>query len=386
MWRFPPAVALLLRRSLASSALLRAPRCLMHALLLEERPTTFMSSVMTVRCHYHCDSADGDEDEAIEPSSQDCSTATASIDSDDSACTAHVEKLCRSGNVPDAVRVLQHLRDEQVHVGLHTFNMLLQHTAEANNFILFSKVFRYLLLSKLAPDLTSYMNVAKALQKLDDCELILKFVREILEITHDREPTVMNRIIFATAKYGHVDKSLIVFEELKKDRSKLDVVTYNTILDMLGKAGRVDQMLHEVRLMEEHGHLPDIVTYNTVINCLRRLGKLDQCKVFAGEMSERGITPDLRTYTALIDSFGRAGHIADALEMFDQMKNSHKPSIYVYRALISNLKKAGRFELAQKLSEEMNSSASDLLGPEEFKQKLKGKRIRNRRDCVSERI
>ncbi|KAL6620433.1 hypothetical protein ACP70R_035572 [Stipagrostis hirtigluma subsp. patula] len=384
MWRFPPAVALLLRRSLASSSsLLPAPRCLMHALLVEEHSTTHMKLTMTLRCHYLCGSADGDEDEAIEPPSRDCSTATASIDLVD---TAYVERLCRSGNLPDAVKVLRHLRYEQAHVGLHTFNMLLQHTAEANNFILFSKVFRYLLVSKLAPDSTSYVNVAKALQKLDDCELILKFVREILEITHDREPTVINRIIFATAKYGHVDKSLIIFEELKKDRSNLDVVTFNTILDMLGKAGRVDQMLHEVRLMEELGHPPDIVTYNTVINCLRRLGKLDQCKVFAGEMSERGITPDLRTYTALIDSFGRAGHITDALEMFDQMKNSHKPSIYVYRALISNLKKAGRFELAQKLSEEMNSSASDLLGPEDLKQKLKGKRIRNRRDCVSERI
>jgi hypothetical protein len=77
--------------------------------------------------------------------------------------------------------------------------MLLQQAAEANSFALFAKVFRYLLLSKLAPDSTSYMNVAKALQKLDGCELILKFVREILEITQDRDPTVMNRIIFATA-------------------------------------------------------------------------------------------------------------------------------------------------------------------------------------------
>ncbi|KAL6841426.1 hypothetical protein ACP4OV_028944 [Aristida adscensionis] len=379
MRRFPPALALLLRpRSLASSSsgLLPAPRCFMDALLLEEHCTAHMRLVMTARCHYQCSSANGSEDENIGSSSLDCSTAVSSTDSDS---TAHVEKLSRSGNLPDAVQALRHLHDEQVQVGLHTFNVLLQHTAEANNFLLFSKVFRYLLLSKLAPDLTSYMNVAKALQKLDDHELILKFVREILEITHDRDPTVMNRIVFATAKYGHIDKSLLIFEELKKDRKSLDVVTFNTVLDVLGKAGRVDQMLNEMRLMEELGHSPDIVTYNTVINCLRRLGRLDQCKIFAGEMSDRGISPDLRTYTALIDSFGRAGHFADALKMFDQMKNSHKPSIYVYRALISDLKKAGQFELAQKLSEEMNSSASDLLGPEDFKKKFKGRRVRNKR-------
>lgn len=92
-------------------------------------------------------------------------------------------------------------------------------------------------------------------------------------------------------------------------------------------------------------------------------------------MVERGIDPDLRTYTALIDIFGRAGHITEALEMFDQMKRSHQPSIYVYRALISDLKKAGQFELAQKLSEEMKTSASELLGPEDFKHKFKGRKI-----------
>uniref|UniRef100_A0A0A9DEX3 Pentatricopeptide repeat-containing protein n=1 Tax=Arundo donax TaxID=35708 RepID=A0A0A9DEX3_ARUDO len=93
-------------------------------------------------------------------------------------------------------------------------------------------------------------------------------------------------------------------------------------------------------------------------------------------MSERGVSPDLRTYTALIDGFGRAGQITDALEMFDQMKKSHKPSIYVYRALINDSKKAGQFEIAKKLSEELSSSASELLGPEDFKQKNKGRKFR----------
>ncbi|RLM97719.1 pentatricopeptide repeat-containing protein [Panicum miliaceum] len=380
MWRLPPAAALLLlRRSLGATARLSAPRCLVRALLHEEQPTVGTNSLMTVRYLQWCCSDNDDDYEAIEAFKHYCSTTASSSASDASASTAYVEKLCKSGNLLDAVRVVRHLRDEQIHVSLHTFNMLLQQAAEANGFALFAKVFRYLLLSKLAPDSTSYMNVAKALQKLDGCELILKFVREILEITQDRDPTVMNRIIFATAKYGDIDKSLIIFEELKKDRTSLDVVTFNTILDMLGKAGRVDQMLHEVKLMEELGHYPDIVTYNTIINCLRRLGRLDLCKRFAGEMLERGVNPDLRTYTALINSFGQAGHITEALEMLDEMKMSHKPSVYVYRALISDLKKAGQFELAQKLSEEMNSSASDLFGPEDFKQKNKGRWFRDKR-------
>nr|CAB3461157.1 unnamed protein product [Digitaria exilis] len=380
MWRLPRAAALLLtRRLLGATARLSAPGCLLRALLHDEQPTARTNPYMTVRHLQWCGSDNDDGEEAVEAFKRDCSTTTSNSASDASASAAYIEKLCRSGNLVDAIRVLRHLHDEQTHVNLDTFNMLLQQAAEANSFGLFAKVFRYLLLSKLAPDSTSYMNVAKALQKLDGCELILQFVREILEITQDRDPTVTNCIIFATAKYGDIDKSLIIFEELKKDQTRLDVVTFNTILDMLGKAGRVDQMLREVKLMEELGHYPDIVTYNTIINCSRRLGRLDLCKRFGGEMLERGIKPDLRTYTSLVDSFGRAGHITEAMEMLDKMKMSHKPSVYVYRALISDVKKAGQFELAQKLSEEMNSSASDLLGPEDFKQKNKGRRFRDKR-------
>ncbi|CAL4901336.1 unnamed protein product [Urochloa decumbens] len=349
--------------------------CLTHALLHEDPHTVGTNSRMMVR--YLSSDNDDNNNEAIEAFKRDCSIADNISSSDATASTAYIEKLSRSGNLADAVRVLRHLHDKQIHVGLDTFNVLLQQAAEANGFALFAKVFRYLLLSKLAPDSTSYMNVAKALQKLDGCELMLKFVREILEITRDRDPTVMNRIIFAMAKYGDIDKSLIIFEELKKDGTSLDVVTFNTILDILGKAGRVDQMLDEVKLMEELGHYPDIVTYNTIINCSRRLGRFDLCRRFAREMLERGVNPDLRTYTALIDSFGRAGHITEALEMFDKMKMSHKPSVYVYRALISDVKRAGQSELAQKLSEEMNSSALDLLGPEDFKQKER--RFRSKR-------
>ncbi|XP_040379730.1 pentatricopeptide repeat-containing protein At1g11900 [Oryza brachyantha] len=384
MRRFPPAAALLLlRRSLAAAAsaeLRSGPRRLVRASFLDESPSIYTSPAMAVQYHQCSSSEDRDDDEVLAAFNRDCCTDSDGGVMDGSACTAYVEKLCRSGNFSVAVRILRHLHDKNIHVGLNTFNMLLEQTGEVN-FILFAKVFRYLLLSKIAPDLTSYKNVAKALQTLDEYELILKFVRQTLEITHDRDPTVMNCIIFAMAKYGHIDKSLIIFKELKKDQRGLDVVTFNTILDMLGKAGRVDQMLHEMTLMDELGHSPDIITYNTVINCLRRLGRLDQCKIFAREMIERGINPDLRTYTALIDIFGRTGDITEALEMFDQMKRSYQPSIYVYRALISNLRKAGQFELAEKLSEEMKSSASELLGPEDFKRKFKGRKInKNKRD------
>ncbi|XP_038980810.1 pentatricopeptide repeat-containing protein At1g11900 isoform X1 [Phoenix dactylifera] len=289
-------------------------------------------------------------------------------------CSIYIERLCRSGKLSDAVCLLRLLHGRQVHLGLNIYNILLSAAGDANNFNIFSEIFKNLLLSSLPPDLTSYVNVAKAFQKVADSGLVLKFVREVSEITIHRDPTVINRMIFVTARSGQINKSMMIFEDLKNLNCKMDKVTFNTVLGILGKAGQVDQMLSVFTSMKDCGHTPDIVTYNTLVNCLRRLGRLDLCRTFAREMVENGIQLDLQTYTALIDGFGRTGHAEDALNIFHEMKKSLHPSIYVYRALINNLKKAGKFECALNLYAEMNSSTSKLVGPEDFRRKRQTRR------------
>ncbi|XP_026664104.2 pentatricopeptide repeat-containing protein At1g11900 isoform X2 [Phoenix dactylifera] len=241
-------------------------------------------------------------------------------------CSIYIERLCRSGKLSDAVCLLRLLHGRQ------------------------------------------------AFQKVADSGLVLKFVREVSEITIHRDPTVINRMIFVTARSGQINKSMMIFEDLKNLNCKMDKVTFNTVLGILGKAGQVDQMLSVFTSMKDCGHTPDIVTYNTLVNCLRRLGRLDLCRTFAREMVENGIQLDLQTYTALIDGFGRTGHAEDALNIFHEMKKSLHPSIYVYRALINNLKKAGKFECALNLYAEMNSSTSKLVGPEDFRRKRQTRR------------
>lgn len=315
-----------------------------------------------------------DEEEVTRSFELFLSTEKDEIVSTNKLCSIYIERLCRSGKLSDVVCLLRLLHDRQIHLDLNIYNILLSAAGNANNFNMFSEIFKNLLLSSLPPDLTSYVNVAKAFQKVADSGLVLKFVREVSEITIHRDPTVINRMIFVTAKSGQINKSMMIFEDLKKMNCKMDKVTFNTVLGILGKAGQVDKMLSVFTLMKDCGHSPDIVTYNTLVNCLRRLGRLELCRTFAREMVESGIQLDLQTYTALIDGFGRAGHAEDVLNIFHEMKKSLHPSIYVYRALINNLKKAGKFEWALNLYAEMNSSSSKVVGPEDFKRKRQTRR------------
>ncbi|KAG6519044.1 hypothetical protein ZIOFF_022533 [Zingiber officinale] len=288
-------------------------------------------------------------------------------------CTEYIEKLCRSGHLADAAHVFRHLHGGDINLGLNTYNLLLAGAVEMNNFTLFSEVFKSLLMSKLSPNIISHKKVAQTLEKVSDSNVICDFLKDVSDITSYTDCTVINRIIYVTAKLGMIDKSLMIFEVLKNLHLKIDTVTFNTVLEILGKGGRTSEMLAEFLVMKDLGHVPDIITYSTLINNLRRFGRLDLCKTIASELSEKGIQLDLLTYTALVDAFGRSGKVEDAFWIFEEMKKFHNPSIYAYRAIISNLKKMGKFELKLRLSSEMNLSTTKLAAPEEFKQRRKNR-------------
>ncbi|XP_059661991.1 pentatricopeptide repeat-containing protein At1g11900 [Cornus florida] len=285
-------------------------------------------------------------------------------------CTTYIEKLTRSKNLSAAAKLLQSLRDKHIFLSHNAYNLLLAAAGKENDDELISQIFRDLLVLCNSMSSVSYSCLAKAFTNTVDHVLLLRFVEEVSELTFPSSATVLNRIIFAFAECGQIDKALLIFDHMKSLKCKPELVTYNTVIEILGCVGRVDEMLHEFGSMKEANIKPDIISFNTLINSMRKVGRFDLCSVFFKEMRERGLEPDLRTYTALIESFGRSGKVEESLRLFDEMKQRHiHPSIYIYRSLIGNLKKMGKLELAMTLSEEMNKCPSDLVGPKDFKRK-----------------
>lgn len=285
-------------------------------------------------------------------------------------CTAHIERLCRSGNLSAAARLLRSLHDKQFPVFSNAVNVLLVAASEKNEIDLLSRVFIDAAACSDSLSSACYLNLANAFGKANDCTQLLGFIEGLSERTLP-STKVLNRIIFAFGESRQVDRALMVFDHIKSLNCKPDLITHNIVLDILGRAGLVDKMLKEFDSMKEAGIFPDIVSYNTLLNSLIKVGSVSICVVYYKEMADSGIQPDLLTYTAMIEIFGRSGNVEESLRLFGEMKSKQiLPSIYIYRSLVNNLKKMGRFDLATKLFEEMKScSTSDLAKPTDFKPK-----------------
>ncbi|XP_073135155.1 uncharacterized protein [Henckelia pumila] len=281
--------------------------------------------------------------------------------SKEETCFSYIKVLCAPGNITNAVGLIKSLHSKNIFLSHHAYDYLLQSAGEKDDIHLLSEIFKDLVLSCGKIGLTSYLILAGALAKHKDSIVLLKFVEEISEMELARKDVVLNRVIFALGKCGHVQKALLVFNHMKGLNCKPDLVTYNTILTFLGRLGRVDEMLQEFNSMKTVQVFPDVVTYNTMLNSLRKMGRLDLCLAYFKEMSERGLPPDEYSFKALIEILGRTGHIQEALKAFDDMKcRGIYQSIHIYRALIFSLKKMGMMWLALKFSKEMNELSRDI--------------------------
>ena len=285
-------------------------------------------------------------------------------------CTAHIERLCRSGNLSAAARLLRSLQDKQLPVFSKAINVLLVAASEKNDIDLVSRVFIDAVASSESLSSACYLNLANAFGRTNDCTRLLGLIEDVSELTFP-STKVLNRIIFAFGESRQVDQALMVFDRIKSLNCKADLITHNIVFDLLGRAGLVDKMLKEFNSMKEASIFPDVVSYNTFLNSLTKVGRVGMCAVYYKEMGDSGIQPDLLTYTAMIEIFGRSGNVEESLRLFSEMKSKQiRPSIYIYRSLVNNLKKMGKLDLATKLLEEMKScSTSNLARPSDFKPK-----------------
>lgn len=271
-------------------------------------------------------------------------------------CAAFVEKLCGSGGLSDAARLLRSLHGEQIFLTPKAYNIFLTAVGKEKDFEVLSQIFKDVILFRdiLGPDF--YHNLAKAFSNSTDSVQLLNFIQEVQEMFFPNRAIIMNKIITGFAETKQIDKALMIFDLMKDSKCKPDLITHNIVLDILGRAGRVDEMVHVFTSMKSSSVVPDVISYNTLINSLRKVGRLELCLAFFQEMFEREVDPDLRTYTAIIDVLGRSGRVEEALGLFEQMKGRGiNPSLYIYRSLISNLKKVGKVKMAVSLLEEMNS-------------------------------
>jgi pentatricopeptide repeat protein len=135
----------------------------------------------------------------------------------------------------------------------------------------------------------------------------------------------------------------MVCNELKPDR-----IAYFTMISGLTQAGRVKNAYYIACSMKEDGYKLDLRSYNILINGFCKKKMLDKAGELLDEMVEAGLQPHFCTYNMLA-SFCQIGDFSTITELLHKMRhNKIQPSVVTYGTFIHGWCKNG--EVAEALN------------------------------------
>ncbi|KAI3766858.1 hypothetical protein L2E82_16933 [Cichorium intybus] len=162
----------------------------------------------------------------------------------------------------------------------------------------------------------TYMSIYLTKGKLS---LACKLFEIFTDLGVDPVNYTYNSLMSSLVKKGYLNEAYGVLSEMgNKKISAADVATYNVIFQGLGKLGRADLASAVLSRLTDGGFL-DLVMYNTLINVFGKGGKFDGVNRVFEQMKKSGINPDVVTYNTLIEVNSKAGRLKEAHKFLKMM-------------------------------------------------------------------
>ncbi|KAG5183174.1 hypothetical protein JKP88DRAFT_317421 [Tribonema minus] len=160
---------------------------------------------------------------------------------------------------------------------------------------------------------------------LEALELLHQMEREGFGWTHRACSTVLQ----AFGKAGRLSAALQLIDVMEQrncnpsDGIKLDVRSWNVLLNAIGRAGQVTEMMAWYREMLKSGGLqPDTVLMTTLLDNAGKAGELGIAEGIWREMRDRQLAPDVKAYNALITCYATARQPDKAEQVIAEMCQS----------------------------------------------------------------
>ncbi|KAJ8620659.1 hypothetical protein MRB53_029188 [Persea americana] len=153
---------------------------------------------------------------------------------------------------------------------------------------------------------------------------------------------VANALMDMYVKCGRMDYAEHVFRRLPK----MDVVSWNTMIQGYAIHGDADTSLALFDQMPVKGVIPDAVTFIGVLSACGHRGLIEEgWKHFNSMNSKYGILPSGKHYACMVDLLGRGGHFEDIRHFIIQMPL--RPTASFWGALLSSCNIHGNVEMAE---------------------------------------
>ncbi|KAL6202756.1 hypothetical protein ACLB2K_026461 [Fragaria x ananassa] len=157
---------------------------------------------------------------------------------------------------------------------------------------------------------------------------------------------VASSLISMYSKCGIIDDAKKSFEETLKDSS----ITWNSIIFGYAQNGQGYVALDLFSQMKKQKVKLDHITFVAILTACSHMGLVEQgCNFLKSMNSEYAIAPRMEHYACAVDLYGRAGRLDMAKALIEEMP--FEPDAMVWKTLLAACRACGNIELASQVAD-----------------------------------
>ncbi|KAJ7527749.1 hypothetical protein O6H91_16G069400 [Diphasiastrum complanatum] len=198
-------------------------------------------------------------------------------------------------------------------------------------------------LEGMQPDNATYSILLKACGSIAALEQGKQIHSDIIRSGCEPDVILWNTLVDMYARCGCVEHARQVFNSMRER----NVVSWNTMIAGYAQQGLGKEAVTLLEQMQREGTKPDEVTYVSVLSACSHSGLVDAgCRVFDSMYKIHGVTPTVDHYACMVDLLCRAGCLADAEVFINKMPI--QPDAVIWRTLLGAARNHGHVEIGRR--------------------------------------
>ncbi|KAK6155078.1 hypothetical protein DH2020_009326 [Rehmannia glutinosa] len=208
------------------------------------------------------------------------------------------------------------------------------------------------------PDEVTMLSLLSACANLGALDIGEKIHGSILEMGEGALGLFLgNALIDMYAKCGNIEKALGAFHCMRDK----DATSWNSIIVGLAFSGYMDKSISVFEDMRKTKCRPNEITFVGVLIACSHAGKVDEGRAYFNLMKNvYNIQPNAKHYGCMVDLFGRAGLLNEAFEFIDTME--FEPNAVIWRTLLGACRIHCNVELGRRANEQLLKLRRDVSG------------------------
>eukprot|EP01018_Ginkgo_biloba_P007732 Gb_21237 [translate_table: standard] len=256
--------------------------------------------------------------------------------------SAIVDMYAKCGSIEKA----RELFDKMPQRNAVSWNTMIAGYAQNGQSVEALRLFRWMQLAVVKPDLKTFASVLQACANLAALEQGMEIHEDIITSGFDSDVVLESALVDMYAKCGNLERARDVFDKMHQR----DVVSWNTMIAGYALHGCGKEALKLFEQMQHSGVNPNHVTLVCVLSACCHGGLVDEGRQYFDCMSQYyHITPAMKHYVCMVDLLGRAGRLDEAQDFINKMP--FKPNATVWRCLLGACRVHNNIELGERVAE-----------------------------------